>query len=71
MSDKDLFKIAFGQKFEYYSFEDKTKIGKGGFGSVYKAYSKDIKQTVTLKTLDYEYEHSVENFIREVKYTTK
>ncbi|CAG8768547.1 1097_t:CDS:1, partial [Ambispora leptoticha] len=65
MSDKDLFKIAFGQKFEYDSFEDMTKIGKGGFGSVYKAYSKDIKQTVALKTLDYEYEYSFDIFIRE------
>ncbi|CAG8559291.1 5631_t:CDS:2 [Dentiscutata heterogama] len=71
MSNKDLFKIDFGQKFEYTSFENKTKIGKGGFGVVYKAYLKDIKQTVALKSLDYDNEHSFNNFVREVKYTAK
>ncbi|CAG8838932.1 4861_t:CDS:1, partial [Racocetra persica] len=57
--------MAFGQKFEYDSFEHMTKIGKGGFGTVHKAYSKDIKQTVALKTLDCEYEYSFDIFIRE------
>ncbi|CAG8465393.1 3542_t:CDS:10 [Cetraspora pellucida] len=71
MSNKDLFNIAFGQKFEYASFEDKTRIGRGGSGTVFKAYSKDKKQMVALKTLDYDHEYSFDNFIREVKYTTK
>ncbi|CAG8729175.1 32512_t:CDS:2 [Gigaspora margarita] len=66
MSNKDLFKLSFGQEFEYASFENMTKIGKGGFGVVYKAYLKDIKQTVALKSLDYDNEHSFDNFVREV-----
>ncbi|CAG8477378.1 6049_t:CDS:2 [Scutellospora calospora] len=69
---KDLFKkLTFRQKFEYTSFEDKKKIGKGGFGVIYKAYLKDINQTVALKTLDHDDENSLNDFIKEVKCITK
>ncbi|RIB28357.1 kinase-like domain-containing protein, partial [Gigaspora rosea] len=40
---KDLFK---GLRLEYASFENKTEIGKGRFGIMYKAYSKNEKQIV-------------------------
>ncbi|RIB28356.1 hypothetical protein C2G38_2028600 [Gigaspora rosea] len=64
---KELFeKNISGQKFEYTSFENKEEIGKGGFGVIYKAYSKDVKQIVALKTLDHNDEHSLDDFIREV-----
>ncbi|KAF0489277.1 hypothetical protein F8M41_022107 [Gigaspora margarita] len=41
------------------------------FGVVYRAYLKDIKQTVALKSLDFDTEHSFDNIATEVKYTTK
>ncbi|CAG8680296.1 9693_t:CDS:2, partial [Racocetra persica] len=70
MSNKDLFKkFEFGQKFEYASFENKVEISEGKFGAICKAYLKDIKQTVALKTL-YNYdEKSLDNWIKQVKYT--
>ncbi|RIB24414.1 kinase-like domain-containing protein [Gigaspora rosea] len=71
---KDMFeKNAFGKKFEYSSFENKTeiskeKIGEGGYGIIHKVYLEDIKKIVALKTLEHDDE---EAFIREVKCTTK
>ncbi|KAF0508855.1 kinase-like protein [Gigaspora margarita] len=41
------------------------------FGVVHRAYLKDIKQNVALKSLDYDNEHSFDNIAREVKCTTK
>ncbi|CAG8853853.1 40921_t:CDS:2, partial [Gigaspora margarita] len=39
---KELFKKnPSGQEFEYTSFKNKEEIGKGGFGVIYKAHSKD------------------------------
>ncbi|CAG8823373.1 2924_t:CDS:2 [Gigaspora margarita] len=56
MSNKDLFKLSFGQEFEYASFENTTRI----------AYLKDIKQTVALKSLDFDTEHSFDNIATEL-----
>ncbi|CAG8739538.1 7139_t:CDS:2, partial [Gigaspora margarita] len=55
----------FGQEFEYTSFENSEKIGQGGFGVIYKAYSKDVNRIVALKTLDHNDKHSLNDFIRE------
>ncbi|CAG8697279.1 8853_t:CDS:1, partial [Ambispora leptoticha] len=42
------FKIAIEHKyitlFEYGSFQDRKVIGRGGFGIVYSAYSRDIEK---------------------------
>ncbi|CAG8821868.1 6306_t:CDS:1, partial [Racocetra persica] len=48
--------------FEYASFDNPAKISEGGFGVIYKAYFKDIKQIVVLKALDHDDE---DDFIRE------
>ncbi|CAG8623675.1 23260_t:CDS:2 [Cetraspora pellucida] len=49
------FKVAIEQKyitlFEYDSFQDWKVIGKGGFGAVYSAYSRDAEKTIALKSL--------------------
>ncbi|CAG8649331.1 315_t:CDS:2 [Cetraspora pellucida] len=37
--------------FDYNSFENWKLIGRGGFGTVYSAYSNDIKNTMVLKSL--------------------
>ncbi|CAG8739536.1 7138_t:CDS:2 [Gigaspora margarita] len=67
MSNIDLFeKIEFGQKFEYASFENKEEIGKGRFGVMCKAYLKDIKQVVALKTLYYYDENSLGDLLKKV-----
>ncbi|KAF0459335.1 kinase-like protein [Gigaspora margarita] len=72
MSNMDLFeKIEFGEKFEYASFEDKEEIGKGRFGVMYKAYLKDKKQIVALKTLYYYDENSLDDLVKKVKYKIK
>ncbi|CAG8850642.1 30734_t:CDS:2, partial [Gigaspora margarita] len=72
MSYKDLLeKFDFGQKFEYASFENKEEISKGKFGAIFKVDLKDIKQTVALKTLYHYDEKSLDNLIRNVKYTTE
>ncbi|RIB05398.1 kinase-like domain-containing protein [Gigaspora rosea] len=72
LSCKELFeKNSFGQEFEYTSFENQEEIGKGGFGFIYRAYSKDVKQIMALKTLDHNDEHSIDDFIREAEIITK
>ncbi|RIB28352.1 kinase-like domain-containing protein [Gigaspora rosea] len=69
---KEMFeKNTFGQEFEYTSFENMAEIGKGGFGVIYSAYSKDVNQIVAMKTLDHNDENSLDDFIREVKSITK
>ncbi|CAG8854538.1 42763_t:CDS:1, partial [Gigaspora margarita] len=37
--------------FEYKSFQNWKVIGRGGFGTVYSAYSKDVEKTIALKSL--------------------
>ncbi|CAG8756989.1 27001_t:CDS:2 [Gigaspora margarita] len=63
------------ESFEYESFENKKVIGKGGFGTVYSAYSKDIDQTIALKILHHssinDNEDSFHQFVREIKNITK
>ncbi|RIB28360.1 hypothetical protein C2G38_1513908 [Gigaspora rosea] len=67
MSNIDLFeKIGFGQNFEHASFESKQEIGKGRFGAMYKAYLKDIKQIVALKTLYYYDENSLGDLLKKI-----
>lgn len=62
-------KIALEQRyiksFKHNSFQDWKIIGKGGFGAIYSAYSKDFKQTVALKGL-FCNEISLDGFIKEV-----
>ncbi|KAF0452008.1 kinase-like domain-containing protein [Gigaspora margarita] len=55
--------------FEYKSFKDWKPLGKGGFGSVYTAYSEVIDQNIALKRLNPERinENSFYEFFREVK----
>ncbi|RIB05399.1 kinase-like domain-containing protein [Gigaspora rosea] len=60
---KDLFK---GLRMEYASFENKTEIGEGSFGVMHKAYSKDKKQIVALKTLSDCDENSLCNLVRKI-----
>ncbi|RHZ84531.1 hypothetical protein Glove_79g14 [Diversispora epigaea] len=53
-NNKDLTRIAEDRKikkFDYDTFEDIKKIARGGFGSVNRAYSKDLKKQVALKCL--------------------
>ncbi|RIB29291.1 kinase-like domain-containing protein [Gigaspora rosea] len=72
LSCKELFeKNSFGREFEYTSFENQKEIGKGGFGVIYRADSKDLNQNVALKTLDHNDEHSIDDFIREAEIITK
>ncbi|CAG8705804.1 796_t:CDS:2, partial [Dentiscutata heterogama] len=65
----------FIKSFEYESFENWQLIGKGGFGTVFSAYSKDTDQIVALKRLHYcptsDNEDSFDEFAREVKNITK
>ncbi|CAG8785772.1 1265_t:CDS:2, partial [Racocetra persica] len=75
---KDRVKVAFEQTyikfFEYSSFDIIKVIGKGGFGTVFSAYSRDTEKTVALKSLyaDCFYESSIDDvFVREVKNITK
>ncbi|CAG8717220.1 21394_t:CDS:2 [Cetraspora pellucida] len=62
-------KNAFRKQCKYSSFERKVEISKGGFGVTYKAYFKNEKQSVVLKTLGNDAEKSFYDFDREVKYT--
>ncbi|CAG8664280.1 40108_t:CDS:2 [Gigaspora margarita] len=61
-------KIAIEQKYiksyKHNSFQDLKIIGKGGFGAIYSAYSKDFGQTVALKGL-FCNEISSDGFIKE------
>ncbi|CAG8850221.1 44577_t:CDS:1, partial [Gigaspora margarita] len=69
----DWFKVAvereYIKSFEYGSFENKKVIGKGRFGTVYSAYSKDMDQTIALKILHHSSinnnEDSFHQFVRE------
>ncbi|RIB07361.1 kinase-like domain-containing protein [Gigaspora rosea] len=54
----------FEYTFEYKSFKDWKKLGEGGFGSTYSAYSEDIGQTVALKELSYRDEKSYNDFVK-------
>lgn len=55
--------------FKHDSFQNWKRIGKGGFGTVYSAYSIDIENTVALKILHYDKDDSsLNNFIQEVCY---
>ncbi|CAG8849663.1 30175_t:CDS:2, partial [Gigaspora margarita] len=60
-----------GLRMEYASFENKEKFGKGRFGVMYKAYSKNESQIVVLKTLYDCDENSLCNLVRKVKHTVK
>ncbi|CAG8675204.1 20760_t:CDS:2, partial [Cetraspora pellucida] len=68
----DWFKVAFEQAyikfFDYNSFDTKKVIGKGGFGTVFSAYSSDTEKTVALKSL-YAEGSIDEGFVREVSKT--
>ncbi|CAG8571952.1 12756_t:CDS:2, partial [Dentiscutata heterogama] len=71
----DWLKIAIQQKyiklFKYDSFRNLKEIGKGGFGTVYSAYSENIDNLVALKALHYsptkDNKISLDGFIKEVK----
>ncbi|CAG8614034.1 4682_t:CDS:1, partial [Scutellospora calospora] len=54
------------KSFEYSSFNNWSKIGEGGFGIVYSAYSNDVEKIVALKRLrNSDSENSFHEFIRE------
>ncbi|KAF0469710.1 kinase-like protein [Gigaspora margarita] len=57
------------KSFEYESFKNWKHIGKGGFGTVYSAYSEDIDQTIALKSLNDNLidENKFYEFVREVR----
>ncbi|CAG8635567.1 2510_t:CDS:1, partial [Cetraspora pellucida] len=40
--------------FKYDSFQNWEVIGRGGFGTVYSAYSEDAEKIVALKCLNYD-----------------
>ncbi|RIB10752.1 kinase-like domain-containing protein [Gigaspora rosea] len=54
--------------FQHDSFQDWKVIGRGAFGTVYSAYSKDAEKTVALKCLHHDFTSDNGNeFIQEVK----
>ncbi|CAG8839892.1 41581_t:CDS:2, partial [Gigaspora margarita] len=59
-----LYKFMISLNFEHASFEGKQEIGKGRFGVMYKAYLKDIKQIVALKTLYYYDNNSLGDLVK-------
>ncbi|RHZ84564.1 hypothetical protein Glove_79g25 [Diversispora epigaea] len=63
-NSKDLTRIAEDRKikkFDYNTFEDIQPIASGGFGSVNRAYSKDLKKQVALKCL---HDENSDNFYK-------
>ncbi|KAF0521248.1 kinase-like protein [Gigaspora margarita] len=60
--------------FEYKSFQNWKVIGRGGFGTVYSAYSKDVEKTIALKSLyceDNDNDTSPNGLIKELKNITR
>ncbi|CAG8649711.1 26812_t:CDS:1, partial [Racocetra persica] len=52
--------------FKHDSFQNWQIIGKGGFGTVHSAYSRDTEKTVALKSLYYgDNDISLDDFIKE------
>ncbi|CAG8459412.1 12642_t:CDS:2 [Acaulospora morrowiae] len=71
---KDSFKIAidygFIKSFDYKAFENCKPIARGAFGTVHKAYFRNIEKNVALKSLHYDEtddEHFYNDFIRELQ----
>ncbi|CAG8783075.1 1265_t:CDS:10, partial [Gigaspora margarita] len=57
--------------FQHDSFQDWKVIGRGGFGTIYSAYSKDAEKTVALKCLHYGFTNDNGNeFIQESEHDT-
>ncbi|CAG8665502.1 17625_t:CDS:2 [Cetraspora pellucida] len=69
------FKVAIEQKyitsFEYDSFQNWEEIGRGGSGTIYGAYSRDIEKTIALKSLYCDDNISLNGFIKEIKNITR
>ncbi|CAG8766274.1 2421_t:CDS:2, partial [Cetraspora pellucida] len=69
------FKVAVEQNyitsFDYDSFQNWEEIGRGGSGTIYSAYSRDIEKTMALKRLYYDDNISLNVFIKEVKNITR
>ncbi|CAG8575861.1 9601_t:CDS:2 [Diversispora eburnea] len=69
-SKKDLFNIAlkcgFVKEFDFNSFENITKIARGGYGTVYRANSTNLEKRVALKSLHENDELFYEKFLREL-----
>ncbi|CAG8626695.1 18554_t:CDS:2, partial [Racocetra persica] len=53
--------------FEYDSFQNWEEIGRGGSGTVYSAYSRDIEKTIALKSLYRDDNDSLNIFIKELE----
>ncbi|CAG8462486.1 11504_t:CDS:2 [Dentiscutata heterogama] len=52
---------------EYDSFQDWKEIGRGGFGTIYSAYSEDAEKIVALKSIHHDSSSAnVNEFIKEV-----
>ncbi|CAG8730662.1 685_t:CDS:2 [Cetraspora pellucida] len=66
------FKVAIEQKyitlFDYDPFQEMKEIGRGGFGAIKSAYSRDIEKIIALKSLYWDdNDISLNGFIKEVK----
>ncbi|KAF0553170.1 kinase-like protein [Gigaspora margarita] len=72
---KNAIKEKYIKSFEFNSFQNSKIIGKGGFGAIYSAYSKNIDKIVALKGLFYgsvnDNTISLNGFSKEVQNITK
>ncbi|CAG8820434.1 28477_t:CDS:2, partial [Gigaspora margarita] len=72
---KNAIKEKYIKSFEFNSFQNSKIIGKGGFGAIYRAYSKNIDKIVALKGLFYgsvnDNTISLNGFSKEVQNITK
>ncbi|CAK8544822.1 unnamed protein product [Lathyrus sativus] len=53
------------------NFEEKQKIGQGGFGGVYKGYLKEIDSNVAIKRISKESKQGIKEYATEVKIISK
>ncbi|RHZ46453.1 hypothetical protein Glove_621g11 [Diversispora epigaea] len=65
-SFKSAVKHKYIKQFDYNTFQDITRVGAGGFGTVYCAYSPNLEKHVALKRLNKEDELFYEKFVREL-----
>ncbi|RHZ83855.1 hypothetical protein Glove_87g103 [Diversispora epigaea] len=66
VSFESALKNNFIKKFDYSKFENIERIASGGFGTVYRANSLNLKKLVALKCLHEDYESFYEKFVKEL-----